>query len=244
MLSRLSSQQRPVCQVPKPVLFLLAAALMTQVYAHTRLPENRARAEMLPPAPGSEMLNVASFGDPVALSKYLNLWLQVFDNQPGISIPFKDLDYTRVRGWLQASLDLDPRGSYPLLAAARLYGEIPYPEKQRLMLDFVYEKFLEAPDRRWSWLAHATLVARHRMQDLPLALKYAQALADKASGSQVPHWARQMAVPVLEDMGELQAAEVLIGGLLDSGQITDPHEFRFLYERLERLREAGGPARN
>jgi hypothetical protein len=244
MLSRLYSPQRPLYQVPKSVVFLLAVALMTQIYAHTRLPENRARAEMLPPAPGSEMLKVASFGDPVALSKYLNLWLQIFDNQPGISIPFKDLDYTRVRGWLQASLDLDPRGSYPLLAAARLYGEIPYPEKQRLMLDFVYEKFLEAPDRRWSWLAHATLVARHRMQDLPLALKYAQALADKATGSQVPHWAGQMAVSVLEDMGELQAAEVLIGGLLDGGQINDPHELRFLYERLERLREAGGPARN
>ena len=244
MLSCFSSRQRPLRQVPKPVLVLLAAALMIQIYAHSRLPENSAKAETLPSAPGSEILRVASFGDPVALSKYLNLWLQIFDNQPGISIPFKDLDYTRVRGWLQASLDLDPRGNYPLLAAARLYGEIPYPEKQRLMLDFVHEKFLEAPDRRWSWLAHATVVAKHRMQDLPLALKYAQALADKATGSQVPHWAKQMAFSVLEDMGELQAAEVLIGGLLDSGQITDPHEFRFLSERLQKLREAGGSARN
>jgi hypothetical protein len=187
-----------------------------------------------------DTLRLVSLGDPLALARFLNLWLQVFDNQPGISVPFRELDYTRVRGWLNASLELDPRGHYPLLAAARLYGEVPDPAKQRQMLDFIYEKFLEAPNERWPWLAHATLIARHQLHDQPLALKYAHSLADRTTGSQVPHWARQMEIFVLEEMGETEAAEILIGGLLQSGQINDPHEFRFLTDRLKHLRQQTG----
>lgn len=235
------SDKRPFGQVPKPVVLLFILALTMQLAWHHRAPAPQANGEALPSAPAAEWLNLASLGDPVALSKFLNLWLQVFDNQPGISIPFRDLDYGKVRGWLQASLALDPRGHYPLLAATRLYGEIPDSKRQRYMLEFAYEKFLEAPNERWQWMAHAVLVARHRLDDLPLALKYAEALAANATGSQVPHWATQMAIFVLEDMGETEAAEVLIGGLLESGRITDTHELRFLTERLDALKGTGAP---
>jgi hypothetical protein len=169
------------------------------------------------------------------------LWLQAFDNQPGISIPFRELDYARVEAWLARILDLDPRGQYPLLAASRLYGEVPVPEKQRPMLDFVHDRFLEDPDRRWPWLAHAAIVAKHRLGDLPLALRYARAVTDHATGPGVPAWARDMTILVLEDMGELEAARLLIGGLLDSGRVTDPHEARFLDRKLRELEgEAAG----
>ncbi|MCI0400336.1 MAG: hypothetical protein L0Y67_02065 [Gammaproteobacteria bacterium] len=165
------------------------------------------------------------------------LWLQAFDNQPGISIPFKDLDYDKVTGWMELILELDPRGQYPLLAASRVYGEVPVEGKQRHMLDFVYRQFLLDPNRRWPWLAHAIYVAKHRLKDLPLALKYARAMTLYARGDNVPQWARQMEIYVLEDMGEAEGAKVLIGGLLESGTITDPHEIRFLTERLKRIEE-------
>ncbi|MFQ5642088.1 MAG: hypothetical protein ACE5FQ_00140 [Thiogranum sp.] len=227
--------ERPVNQVPGLVLAVLLLGLGLQIGWHHAQPPARAAADALPNAPAAELLMVTSLGDPIALSKFLNLWLQVFDNQPGISIPFRDLDYRKVRGWLRASLDLDPAGQYPLLAAARLYGEVPDPVRQRQMLDFIYQKFLESPDTRWRWLAHSVLIARHRLEDLPLALKYAKALADKATGAHVPHWAQQMDIFVLEDMGETEAAQIVIGGLLANGQITDPHELRFLSGQLERL---------
>ncbi|HCN90147.1 MAG TPA: hypothetical protein DIT28_13380, partial [Oxalobacteraceae bacterium] len=56
-----------------------------------------------------------------------------------------------------------------------------------------------------------------------------------ATGSQVPDWAKQMEIFLLEDMNELERAKILLGGLLHSGQITDPHEIRFLEERLKQL---------
>jgi hypothetical protein len=44
-----------------------------------------------------------------------------------------------------------------------------------------------------------------------------------------------MEIFILEDMNELEAAKVVLGGLLASGRIRDPAEARFLKERLDAL---------
>lgn len=227
--------ERSVRRVPRLVVLLLVVGLALQLFWHSLQPGPLADAQALPPPPSLESLRIASVGDEVVAGKLLMLWLQAFDNQPGVSIPFRDLEYGRVQGWLQRILELDPRGQYPLLAASRLYGSIPDEDKQRQMFDFVYERFLDDPNRRWPWLAHAAIVARHRLKDLPLALKYARALADHATGSSVPAWARDMSVLVLEEMGEKQAARLRIRALLDSGVVTAAHERKYLLDKLEEL---------
>lgn len=151
------------------------------------------------------------------------------------SYPHRDLDYARLLGWLEAILGLDPRSEYPLFAAARIYAENPDPARSRLALDFVHRQFLADPQRRWPWLAHAALLAKHRLKDLPLARQYAAAVASHARSADVPLWARQMEIFILEDMGEVEAARIMLGGLLESGQVTDPGEVRFLRHRLEEL---------
>lgn len=225
-------------QVPPLLKVLLGGILVLQLAWHHLQPPPTALTTVLPVAPSMAVLHLAALGEPVALAKGLDLWLQSFDNQPGISIPFRRLDYQRLSTWLDHMLRLDPRGHYPLLAAARLYGEVPDPARQRLMLSFIYRAFLKAPGERWPWLAHAVLIAKHRLRDLPLALKYARALTDNTTEAQAPHWARQMQVFVLEDLGEQQAAAILIGGLLESGQITDANELHFLKEQMQRLKGA------
>lgn len=227
--------ERPISSVPKPALLLLALGVGLQITGHFSLPQRLARAEDLPPPPSLSALKLASFGEPIALAKALMLYLQVFDNQPGISIPFRNLDYGRVQGWLGRILELDPPGQYPLLAASRLYGEVSDETRQRQMLEFVHQRFLDDPNHRWPWLAHVAFIAKHRLKDLPLARKYAQAIRIHATGSEVPNWAKQMEIFILEDMNEPESAKILIGGLLQSGQITDSHEILFLEERLNTL---------
>lgn len=239
-LSRKLHSERPVTAVPRPVFWLLGGALLLQLTWHGIQPPPMAQARDLPRPPSEAVLRVAALGDPVALGRGLMLWLQVFDNQPGVSIPFVLLNYDYVATWLERILDLDPRSQYPLLAAARLYGEVPDPGRQRRMMDFVYRKFMEDPNHRWRWLAHAAIVAKHRLKDPALALKFARAIADNTDADRVPPWARQMHIFLLEDAGELEAARTLIGGLLASGEIRDPHEIRFLQERLEALERRDG----
>lgn len=228
-------RERSLSCVPKSALLLLAAGLALQVAYHCSLPPRPAKAVDLPPPPSAILLRLASFGEPVALARALTLHLQSFDNQAGISLPFRALDYDQVQAWLERALELDPHGQYPLMMASRLYGAFGKPAQQRQMLEFVHQRFLEDPNRRWPWLANAVVSAKHNLKDLPLATKYAHAIRIHATGKEVPDWTRQMEIFLLEDMDELESAKVLLGGLLSSGQITDPHELAFLLQRLQEL---------
>lgn len=228
-----AGEERSLRAVPVMVPLLLALALALQLIWHSQQAPPVARAEALPPAPSAVVLRAASFGEPVAAAQMLLLYLQAFDNQPGISIPFAKLDYPRVTGWLASALALDPRSAYPLMMASQLYGQVSDTAKQRAMCEFVHARFLEAPDTRWRWLAHCAIMAKHRLQDRELALRYATDItrhAGAASG-----WARQMHIFILEEMGEIGSAKVLLGGLLATGEVTDPSELHFLTERLQAL---------
>jgi len=232
--------QRSISGVPRAVMMLLALGLAAQIGLKLAADRPSASANELPPVPGIGALRLASFGDPVALAKGLMLYLQAFDYQAGTKVPYRDLDYGRLEAWLARILELDPQGQYPLLAASRLYAEVPVESKQRSMLEFIYRQFLLDPNRRWPWLANATVIAKHRLHDLPLALRYAQALQRYATAANVPLWAKQMEAFILEDMNELEAARVVIGGYLQSGSITDPAELRFLEKHLKDLEAKSG----
>lgn len=181
------------------------------------------------------MLRLASFGDPIPLAKVLMLYLQAFDYQSGTRVPYQALDYDRLKAWLARILELDPAGQYPLMAASRLYAEVPDNQKRLKMLDFIYREYLRDPDRRWPWLAHAAVIAKHQLKDLPLARNYAQAIQEHAKGKDVPLWAKQMAAFILEDMNELETAKIMIGGFIQSGMVKDPGELRFLEGRLKEI---------
>jgi len=226
-------RERPLSAVPKSALALLAFALAAQIGWHfSHLPQPP-RAENLPPPPALAAVKLASFGEPIGMAKMLMLYVQTFDNQPGIAIPFRFLDYDRLQKWLSLVLQLDPPAQYPLFVASKVYGDVSDPDKKRQMYDFVYRQFLFDPNRRWQALAHAAVMTKHKLHDLPTARLYAQAIRQYATGPNVPSWAKQMEIFILEDMSEYDSARLLLGELLRSGQITDPHELRFLEDRLD-----------
>lgn len=227
--------ERSLNDVPKLVLAILGAALVLQISLKMTHPPSPPTAFDLRTPPGESSLRLASLGDPIPLAKVLMLYLQSFDYQALNRVPYQALNYATVQRWLERILWLDPKGQYPLMAASRLYAEVPDEAKVRQMLEFVYQQFPADPDRRWPWLAHAAAVAKHRLKDLPLAQRYAAAIQKHATGANVPLWARQMEIFILEDMNELETARIMIGGLLSSGTIHDPAEIRFLDQRLREI---------
>jgi hypothetical protein len=206
---------------------LLGASLVAQLAWQAALGPARAAATDLPPPPSPQALRLASFGEAEAGARLSMLYLQAFD--------VRGLDYARLARWLRSVLELDPRSQYPLFAAARIFAEHPDAARSRVMLEFVYEQFLLDPNRRWPWLAHCALLAKHRIKDLPLARRYAAAIDRHTTAADVPLWARQMEIFILEEMNELEAARIMLGGLLESGSVRDPGEARFLKERLDEL---------
>jgi hypothetical protein len=231
----LSGTERPVSAVPAWILSLLAAAFAAQLaWQLAQSPVAPSSAD-LPPAPSANALRLTSLGETAALARLAMVWLQAFDSRGDNAIPYQRLDYGRLIAWLRAILATDPRSEYPLFAAARVYGENPDPAKMRQIFDFIFAEFSADPNRRWPALAHAALLAKHRLNDLPLARRYAAAIQRQATDASVPLWARQMEIFILEDMNELQAAKVMLGGLLAAGRIRDPEERRFLQGRLEEI---------
>lgn len=230
-------RERPVSDVPSGIRLFLLIALLLQLFWHSLQVPVEASAKDLPAPLSARAYMLASLGEPLAAAKILNLWLQAFDNQPGTSLSFNQLDYHRLTLWLDTILQLDPRGNYPMLVAARVYGSVKNPAKQRVMMEYIYTRFNKNPARYWRWLAHAVITAKHEIKDNALALKYASALAEKADGQDVPYWARDMKIIVLEDMGQVEAAKILAGALLNSGEINDPYELKFLTDKIAELEE-------
>jgi len=235
--------QRPLSAVPPWVWGALLALLAAQIGWRSAYPQGSPDAADFPPPPRTGLLRIASLGEPEMAARVAMLYLQSVDFSGDRAIPYQNLDYLRLVGWLAAILELDPRSDYPLFSAARVYAEVPDPARARIAYDFVYRAFLDDPNRRWPWLAHVALLAKHRLGDLGLARRYAAAIQRQATAADVPLWARQMEIFILEDLNELQAAKVMIGGLLASGTIHDPAEARFLAQRLEEL-EKRGSAKN
>jgi hypothetical protein len=229
--------ERVIATVPRWVLLLLAIAFCAQVTWQALQPRPSARAEALGAPAAPALLRPLALGEPIALAQLLTLYLQAFDNQPGVSVPFLELDYSQVTAWLGTILELDPVGQYPLLMASQIYAQVPDEAKQRRMCEFVREQFDRDPDRRWRWLAHCAIMVKHRLGDTRLALSYAEAITRGARLAS--NWARQMRIFILEDLGELEAATVLLGGLLASGEVTEPKEIHFLTERLKEFKADG-----
>jgi hypothetical protein len=232
----MTEPQRSLRAVPKRVILLLIIALILQISWHYQLPPPQVEIQVLAEPPSFELLRALALGEPIVMAKILMLWLQSFDNQAGQFISYQKINYTTLQQWLARILQLDPQSQYPLFAASHLYSNIPDVDKQRIMLEFVYQQFFTDPLHRWPWLAHVTVLAKHRLKDLPLALKYAEAIAHHAN-EEMPLWAQQMQIFILEDMGELERARLVIGGMLAGGKVTDPNELKFLNERLRLLEE-------
>jgi hypothetical protein len=212
---------------PLGVAALVALGLAGQLAWQASRPFAVVDTTVLGTPPRPELLRLATFEEPAAAARLTMLYLQGFD--------LRNLDYGRLTGWLRAAIDLDPRSAYPLFLAARVFAEAPDEQRTRQMLEFIHEQFLEDPQRRWPWLAHAALLAKHRLKDLALARRYAANVQRHARAADVPLWARQMEVFILEDMNELEAAKIMLGGMLARGDISDPNELRFLKQKLEEL---------
>ncbi len=231
-----SARYRPLRLIPTIWMVLLLLCLSMQLIWHQIKSTTEIHQSLLSNAPTQPQLQLLSVGDSSVLAKVLMLWLQSFDNQAGISIPLQALDYPKVISWLQQINALDERSHYPLFSAAYIYANVNNAEKQRLIFSFIEQQFKRQPNRYWRWLAHAAIMAKHRLHDNALALQYAKTLRRYATGVNVPSWAKQMEIGLLEEAGEYESAKLLIGGLLSENKITDPFELRFLNERLKALK--------
>src|SRR5690242_7750831 len=103
--------------VPRTLVILFVAAIALQLALAPWRPKPAPVAQPLPAPPPLVVLRAAALGEPRLVSAAIVLWLQAFDDQPGVALGFRDLDYDRLSQWLGRALALDPGSDYPLLLA-------------------------------------------------------------------------------------------------------------------------------
>lgn len=233
------AKRKAQAPAPKALWVLLALALLASAGLSTLRGDPKAQAEDLGVPPSVQIARLFSMDEPVALAKLLNLLVQAHDAQPGLSLAYGQLNYDRLVAWMDLSLALDPHGQYPLMAGARLYTQgSADAARQRKMTDWVASRFLADPAKRWPWMAHIAYVAKTQFKDMGLAMQYAETLRKHTENiASVPAWARQLDIFLKIEMKDSERAKFLIGGLLQSGQIKDENELRFLAHTLKELEE-------
>jgi len=224
-------------KLPLRFILLLAITLCAQIITQQWLIQrSQSTVRNLPVATDISMLKIMALGEQSSLSRALMLWLQAFNNQPGIYLSFRQLDYDRLTQWLDLCLKLDPQSRYPLMAATHLYAAQPDLARQKKMIKFIRQKFLENPNRHWRWMAEIALIARHKMHNTTLALLLAKELSQKATGEDVPEWIHKLYPWLLADLGEHQQSLQFIRQLVTDGHVTDTQELLFLQQKMDELK--------
>ncbi len=231
-------RERPFSSLPRAVQAAFALLLMLQlVFMTFYRADQSASFETLDEPADDSVYRVVALGSERLLAYLLTIELQLHDAQSGVHLPYTKLDFERLKQWLLALHRLNPLSDYPAFLASRVYSQNPDDSKVRIMIDVIDELFKRDPQRHWRRMTEACLLAKHRLGDLPLALELARKLSRMPRDIETPYWARDMEIIVLDEMNEKESARMLISSLLQSGEITDADERRFLEHRLLKIQQ-------
>lgn len=215
------------------MLFLAMAVQAAFVRWVVPLPEAKAEALRRPAAEG--VLRLSSLGESPVFGRGMMLYLQGYDNQRGVSVPFRKLDYDIIGEWLDRIVALDERAEYPHFSAAKLYGVVNEEGRQRKMIAWVRRHFDARPDGRWEWMGFSTNLAAYVLKDEKLGLAMARELRLKTTPGKVPLWTRQVEIWLIEESGDYQTAAAMLQAQLLGGEITEDIDYRFSRDRLDEM---------
>ena len=171
-------------------------------------------------------------GSEKLFSYLLVMRLQLHDNQAGKHVRYSRLDYERLVDWLDQIYQLNTQSEYPTMLASRVYSQTRDKVRLKIILEYINRTFMYNPQLHWRRLAEASVIAKHQLEDLELALQMADKLSSQPPSVEMPRWARDMQFILLGDMNEFETAITIIVALLQSEAVNDPDEARFLKEKL------------
>lgn len=241
--------ERPVLGLPRLLLFGFLLLLAVQLWYH-RLDQQRFETgyQALGKPLSARAYRHAAMGSEQLLGYLLAIRLQLHDNQAGQHFRYSLVDYEVLIEWLDRITEVSPGTEYPMLLASRVYTSTDDQARLRAILGFIQRRFDDAPQLHWRRLAEASVIAKHKLQDLELALAMAEKLAQQPASVEMPNWARDFEFLLLAELNELESAIAMIQALLQTDAIHDPDEKRFLEGKLldfqQKLFESRQTSRN
>jgi hypothetical protein len=225
--------ERPILSLPGPLLLALALLLGLQAVHHYFGQERlQARYRELGKPLSAATYRGLAMGSEQLLAYLMAIRLQLHDNQAGQHFRYSLIDYDRLVEWLDRISEISPNSEYPMMLASRVYTSTRDKQQLRRILAFIERRFDDNPQLHWRRLAEASVIAKHRLGDLDMALGMARKLARQPASVVMPHWARDFEFLLLSDLNELESAIAVIQALLHTEAVNDPDERRFLHSKL------------
>ncbi len=220
----------------------LLAAVAAAVVFYQMSSAIEARWAGVPPVPSVQTASLMALGDRQLAYRSGALTLQTLGDGGGRVVPLKDYDYAKLGAWFAVLDALDPAADHVPMIAAYYFGATHVPGDIAQIVKYLGRVGDSPVGQKWRWLAHAAYLARHRMDNLDLALDFAYRLAriQPIDGKPLPIWARQMPAFLLTAQGDRQAAQALIEGMLSSADDLHPNEVNFMRGYL--VEQLGVPA--
>jgi hypothetical protein len=226
-------RSRPLTKTRLQVYVLLALALVMQVSVWAYARGFQARWANVPPAPSYAGAVAFGLGDPQFAYRSAGVMLQNLGDNGGQTANLNDYDYDGLRSWFLLTDRLDPVANFVPYLAAYYFGAVEDPAKAAHVVDYLEQQGQRPEANKWRWLARAAFIARFSEKDLDKALKLSQQLAAMYPKVNLPFWARQMPIFILQDRGEKEAALAMTLETLKSESKTlPPQEINTLVDYL------------
>ena len=220
--------ERPMLSLPRPLLLAFVLLLVAQTVHHHF---DRERLESsyrgLSQPFSANIYRGLAMGSEQLFGYLLAIRLQLHDNQVGQHFRYSLIDYDLLVDWLDRITEISPGTEYPMLLASRVYTATGDREQLRQILEFIERRFDDDPQLHWRRLAEASVMAKHKLGDLDLALRMARKLARQPASVNMPNWARDFEFLLLAELNELESAIAMIQALLQTEAVNDPDERRF-----------------
>ena len=214
---------------------LLVAIFSAQVLVASTMLEFRERSEPIAVPPGFETGLAVSLGDGEFFFRSSALHLINAGVSGGQVVPLKDLDFARLQDWFFLLDRFDARSNLVPVLAGYWFGFTQHRPDARYVVDYLLARAENDPEQGWRWRLQAIYLAKHRIEDLELALEIAEATA-AIDDPNAPFFLKQMPAFVLEDMGEAEAALILLQSIMATHPDLPDDEARFLQIAIDRMR--------
>lgn len=207
---------------------LLYAFLLIQFLIAIETRDYRERWLNVPPPP-SELGATAPFLGDKSFSYYsYGVMLQNFGDLGGRTTSLKDYNYDMIGRWMVLLDKFDPQSRFVPYLAAYYFGGTQRTERLKPIIEYLAMVGRRAENGNWHWLAQAVYLARFKYNDQVLAEKLAFELA-RLPNKDLPEWARNFYLVIMNARGEKEAAEALLLAKLQSeGEHMTISEFNLI----------------
>ncbi|MGQ0527194.1 MAG: hypothetical protein ACT4OY_04080 [Alphaproteobacteria bacterium] len=203
-------------QSNRPVFIIFACVFLLNAVFAAGAWNLKAKWLNVPPVPGEHTANFAGLGDSELAYRSMGIMLQNLGNTAGRTVPLLHYDYARLVQWFFLTRKLSPHSDFVPYLASFYFAAVQDKDKARALVDYLRAAGTSAEPNSWRWLAQAVYIARFQVKDFDLAYRLADKLAHHPDPN-LPLWAKQMPVFILNERGDKEAAYILLVSIMKDG---------------------------